>query len=135
MKVVYHLSQMSDDALVMSIKANTPQGEKKFITTSRQKVGTLSQLHALCKNNISTILWKNGLGSGHYIEWDEDPTDIISMPIIGLNTYKKKIKVEPVDVTDMVYEVIKVDETWTVIKHDSPLLTWSEAVEELKKRI
>lgn len=135
MKAVYHLSATADGGIVMDVTVATPSGAKRYVTSSKQKVGTLTQLHKVCKGNITNLLWRNGLGTGNYLEWDEDPTDIVSLPIIGLNTYKKKIKVDPVDVTDMIYEVIKVDNSWTVIKHDAPLLTWDEAVSELKKRI
>ena len=135
MKAIYHLKATDDGAIVMSVELNTPQGVKHYMTSTKQKAGTLSQLHSLCRNNITNLLWRNNYGSGHVIEWDEDPTDIVGLPIVGLGTYKKKIKVEPVDVTDMVYEVIEVDNNWTVIKHDAPLLTWDEAVAELKKRI
>lgn len=131
MKVKYHLEHLEDDSLMMTIDYDG----RKFVTRSRQKPNTLTQLFKLCKNNISTVLWKNGLGTGHYIEWDEDTTDIQDMKIVGLSTYKKKVVAPVTDVHDMVYEVIKVEDNWTVIKHDCPLLTWDEAVAELKKRI
>ena len=135
MKAIYHLKSTDDGGIVMDVDVHTPAGVKHYVTTSKQRVGTLTQLHSLCRNNIGNLLWRNNYGSGNFIEWDEDPTDILSLPIIGLSTYKKKIKVEPADLSDMVYEVIKVDNNWTVIKHDAPLLTWDEAVAELKKRI
>lgn len=135
MKAIYHLKATDDGGIVMDVDVQTPTGVKHYVTTSKQRVGTLTQLHSLCRNNIGNLLWRNNYGSGNFIEWDEDPTDILSLPIIGLSTYKKKIKVEPADLSDMVYEVIKVDNNWTVIKHDAPLLTWDEAVAELKKRI
>lgn len=131
MKALYHLEHLEDDSLMITIDFNG----RKFVTRSRQKPSTLTQLFKLCKNNIGTVLWKNGLGTGHLIEWDEDPTDIQDMKIIGLGTYKKRVVVQQTDVHDMVYEVVKVDGCWTVIKHDCPLLTWDEAVAELKKRI
>lgn len=135
MKVTYHLKAIGDDRLAIDVTVNTPQGVKQYRTSSKQKVGTLSQLHKLCRNNVGNLLWRNGYGSGNHVEWDEDPTDIVGLKIVGLSTYKKKIKVEPTDLSDMVYEVIEKDGHWTVIKHDAPLLTWDEAVEELKKRI
>ena len=135
MKAVYHLKKLDDESLGMSIVFKGRDGEKTFFTRSRQKPATLTELFRLCKGNISTVLWKNGLGTGHSIEWDEDPTDIATMPIIGLGTYKKRVVVNKVDASDMVYEVVKKDGVWTVVKHDSPLFTWDEAVAELKKRI
>lgn len=135
MKAIYHLRKLSDDTLGMEVKLTTPTGEQTFFTRSRQKPASLTQLFKLCKNNIGTVLWKNNLGSGHTIEWDEDPSEILDMGITGVNTYKKRIPVTKTDVDDMVYEVIKVDGSWVVIKHDCPLLTWDEAVAELKKRI
>lgn len=135
MKVIYHLKQLDDGSLGMNVTFKDPAGDKTFFTRSRQKPESLTQLLKICKNNIGTVLWKNSLGTGHKIEWDEDPTEILDMHIIGVNTYKKRIVVNQTDVSDMVYEVIKVDGVWTVIKHDCPLLTWNEAVAELKKRI
>lgn len=135
MKAVYHLKQLGDGSLGMSIVFNGRDGDKTFFTRSRQKPATLTELFKLCKGNISTVLWKNGLGTGHSIEWDEDPSEISKMPIIGLGTYKKRVVVNQTDTSDMVYEVVNVDNVWTVIKHDAPLLTWDEAVAELKKRI
>lgn len=135
MKAIYHLKDMDDGSLGMSITFKTPSGDKAFFTRSRQKPGTLTELFRLCKNNIATVLWKNGLGTGHTIEWDEDPTGIPNRKIVGLSTYKKRVVVNKTDYSDMVYEVLKVDGVWTVIKHDAPLMTWDEAVTELKKRI
>lgn len=135
MKAIYHLKDMDDGSLGMSITFKTPSGDKSFFTRSRQKPGTLTDLFRLCKSNIATVLWKNGLGTGHTIEWDEDPSGITNRKIIGLSTYKKRVVVNKTDYSDMVYEVLKVDGVWTVIKHDAPLMTWDEAVTELKKRI
>lgn len=131
MKVIYHLKHTSDDKIVISFSV----GDKNFVTSSGKKPGTLSQLHSLCKNNIHTVLHAQGLGSGHYIEWDEDVSEIPNLNVIGLGTYKKRVIAPQTDVSDVVYEVIQVDGNWTVIKHDCPLLTWDEAVAELKKRI
>lgn len=136
MKATYHLKQLDDGSLGMSVVFKGRDGDKTFFTRSRQKPATLTELFKLCKANIHTVLWKNGLGAGHTIEWDEDPTEISNMKIIGLGTYKKRIVVNTVDATDMVYEVVQNPSgVWTVIKHESPLMTWDEAVEELKKRI
>lgn len=135
MKAVYHLKKLDDGSLGMTIVFYGRDGNKTFFTRSRQKPATLTELFKLCKSNISTVLWKNGLGTGHSVEWDEDPSEISDLKIIGLGTYKKRVVVNKVDATDMVYEVVKVDNVWTVIKHDSPLFTWDEAVAELKKRI
>lgn len=131
MKAVYHLKHLGDDSLMMTIDFNG----RPFMTRTNQKPATLTELFKICRSNIHTLLWKNGLGTGHTIEWDEDPTDIQDMKIIGLGTYKKRVVEPEVDVHDMVYEVVNVDGSWTVIKHDCPLLTWDEAVAELKKRI
>lgn len=135
MKVIYHLKQLDDGSIGMNITLKHPDGDKLFFTRSRQKPTNISALFRLCKNNIGTVLWKNNYGTGHKIEWDEDPSEILGMNILGVKTYKKKIPAATSDVSDVVYEVIKVDGVWSVIKHDCPLLTWDEAVEELKKRI
>jgi hypothetical protein len=135
MKAVYHLRDLDDGSLGMDITLKAPSGDKTFFTRSRQTPGTLTELFKLAKNNIATVLWKNGLGTGHLIEWDEDPNEISNRKIVGLGTYKKRVVVTPTEAADMVYEVLKVDGTWTVIKHDAPLMTWDEAVAELKKRI
>ena len=135
MKAIYHLKELDDGSLGMDITLKTSGGDRKFFTRSRQNPATLTELFRLCKNNIGTVLWKNGLGTGHQIDWDEDPTEIADRKIIGLSTYKKRVVVNQTDTSDMVYEVLKVDNTWTVIKHDAPLMTWDEAVAELKKRI
>ena len=135
MKAVYHLKKLDDGRLGISFTLTTPDGDKSFITCSKKKVGTLTDLDRVCKANIKTCLWANGYGGGHDIWWDEDPTDIQDMNIVGLGTYKKRIVVNQTDTKDVVYEVVKIDNVWTVVKHDAPLMTWDEAVTELKKRI
>lgn len=40
-------------------------------------------------------------------------------------------KVQP----ERLYEIQQVKGVWTVKKHETPLLTWDEAVEELKKKV
>lgn len=135
MKVKYHLSTLADGAIGIAITANTRDGEKQFFARTRQKPATISKLFAVCKGNIHTVLWKNGYGSGHTIDWDEDVSEIIDLPIIGLKTYKKRVVVNKIDAADAVYEVVEKAGVWSVIKHNNPLMTWDEAVAELKKRI
>jgi hypothetical protein len=110
---------------------------RKFLT--RAQAGISGYVAAMRAKN-PRIPRSNG---ARLYEWDGD---VSALPVFyknqaeKMNTYYKNVDLElpkpaPIPTEPELFEVVKRAGTWTIIKHDSELLTWAEACNELAKRI
>lgn len=76
-------------------------------------------------------------------EWDGDTSalpECYKKQAVKMNTIYKTVdlnlpKPEQKPSEPELFEVVKKNGTWTIVKHDTELLTWQEACNELAKRI
>lgn len=110
---------------------------RKFLT--RAQAGISGYVAAMRAKN-PRIPRSNG---ARLYEWDGD---VSALPVFyknqaeKMNAYYKNVDLElpkpaPIPTEPELFEVVKRAGTWTIIKHDSELLTWAEACNELAKRI
>ena len=115
---------------------------------------SLKTLLSQARNRISAGVINEGKKSGFKatfstrdLVWDEDLSDL--QPIFAKQSDNKAEGVHMVasslnELThvmaqkkeaERLFEIKKVNNVWTVIKHDAPLLSWSEATEILKTKV
>lgn len=153
MKIIFNVKNLYDDRYAVTWVQDMGNGEtKQQVATFHTTEFTLDAFLRRCKIAISGYL--SGLRSknpripkatstyGVYL-WDGDTS---CLP----NNYKAQAakrnelrelltpgqpKVETKTEEPQIFEIAKRNDVWTIVKHESELLTWEEACNELAKRI
>lgn len=131
MKIVYHLAEIRKGfyAVTASTVCIGLKDNMYYLAcgTHCEKALRMEDVHKSAIKSMRARMYsdhnKNSLiptSTGCLFVWDEDRSDLITF------SYKK-----PEPAKDCVYEVDKVNDVWTIIKHDSPLFTFEEATQKL----
>ena len=95
----------------------------------------LTRARANCSIQFSSarLSGRTTLPKNNVYTWDGDTSELPPEMIKTINEPKQKPAAHSTCERNL--EVKKVNGTWTIIKHNEKLLTWSEACELLKERI
>lgn len=143
MRLEYHIEHLYAGKYCASTKVQTADGVKTIRTTFHTN-------DARIKNLMSRA--RVGLSGAFFIARKKDPTlpsqnrydwdgDVSNLPKNASNA-EPVLKVTPIakisatpESRKRLLEVKKVNNVWTIIKHETELLTWEEACNLLKERI
>lgn len=153
MKVVFKVKNLYNNRFIVEWEQSFLDGTKNTQTaTFRSDDFTLEKFLAHARSRISAqrkilrsdgLIPSNGDRRTNY-EWDCDASFLperlrsqaiakeAQLQIVDLDSPKQ----EPEKTTEpQVFELTKRSGVWTIVKHETELLTWEEACNELAKRI
>lgn len=157
MKITYNLKYLYEDRYIATWEQPMGDGTKttqvatfrttefslqKFLNLAQQRIS--GQVASLRKTHPSV---PRATGSYRVYEWDRDASALpecykrqlekqqqtfkmVDFPAAQADAAKEEKPREP-----ELYEIAKQNGVWTIKKHESELMTWEEACNELAKRI
>lgn len=151
----YHISQLDDSFYKVSWEGRVHGRMMKIVGRFSYEGISLNSLLAAARGRVSAGVYgeckklnlPKPMFSCKNLVWDENSEDIpavffkqaegrkagFKMVASSLNelTHVMAKKEEP----ERLFEIKKVNGVWTVVKHDTPLLTWEQAAKELKTKV
>lgn len=153
MKIVFNVKNLYDDRYAVTWQQDMGDGTvKQQVATFHSTDFSLEAFLRRCRTSISGYLSnlrvknpripKAGSTYGVY-QWDGD---VSCLP----NNYKRQAEkrnelsellkegqptVESKPEEPQLFEIVKRNDVWTIVKHETELMTWEEACNELAKRI
>lgn len=153
MKIVFNVKNLYEDRYAVTWQQNMGDGTvKQQVATFRSTDFSLEEFLRRCRRSISGYLGnlrtKNpslpkAFSTHQMYEWDGDTS---CLP----NNYKVQAekrneleellrapqpRVESKPEEPQLFEIVKRNDVWTIVKHETELMTWEEACNELAKRI
>ena len=141
MQLQYHIKYLYGHLYAVSTSFEVNGVRKEVLTRVTCKATTLPEIVKRTRGALGNAFFAArkrdaDLPQNNRYEWDCDTSDLqpsfkkdnfcLAKPVPQQNDTGSKKRV---------LEVKKVNGVWTIVKHDSELLTWSEACELLKQRI
>lgn len=141
MQLQYHIKYLYGHLYAVSTSFEVNGVRKEVLTRVTCKSETLPEIVKRTRGALGNAFFAArkrdaDLPQNNRYVWDCDISDLqpsLAKGNIGLTKTVPQQTV-PTD-KKRVLEVKKVNGVWTIVKHDSELLTWSEACELLKQRI
>lgn len=141
MQLQYHIKYLYGHLYAVSASFEVNGVRKEVLTRVTCNATTLPELVKRTRGALANAFFvarkrDADLPQNNRYEWDCDTSDL--QPSLKKDSFCLTKSVPQQNDTGSkrrVLEVKKVNGVWTIVKHDSELLTWSEACELLKQRI
>lgn len=140
MELKYHIKYLYGELYAVSTKLELNGAHKEVVTRTQCKSTELPEIVKKARLSISNAFFyarrrdESFPNNNRYV-WDCDISDLQPRFRTGSTPSLKSTQTQKIDNQKRVLEVKKINGVWTIVKHDSELLTWSEACELLKQRI
>lgn len=152
----YHVSQLDDTFFKVAWEGRVNGRIMKIVGRFSYDGISLGSLLAQARTRISAGVHnmnkKLGLPKASFsckdLKWDEDVThlpdiyarqvknkDIGYRMVAGSLNELTHVMAQKKETPERLFEIKKINDVWTVIKHETPLMTWDEATKELKSKV
>lgn len=150
MNVKYHLRLMYENRYKVEFEIQFGAKTLKFETTTRYDGFLLKDLLRQAQTTAAGCVsqrkkWDNNIPAGTrlFYYWDGDASEMDERMQKQAEKTSQRLRVLPLEQIKLpeieqeprLLEVVKVNDVWTIKKHESQLLTWEEACAELKKKL